>query len=90
METPLLTHLTSIHSAIGVSCADEVLVDRLEVTAVAILIPPNGQFRLSLAGGLLTTVVGGAPAHNGGSTSGKPFLGRHPDSLWQADRDYIL
>jgi len=90
METSPPTHLTSIHSAIRVSRADKVLVDGLEVTAIAVLVTPNGQFRLPLAGGLLATVICCSPTHDGGPASRESLLGRHTNSLGQADWDHIL
>jgi len=90
METFPPTHLTGIHSAIRVSRADKVLVDGLEVTAIAVLVPPNGQFRLPLAGGLLATVICGSPTYNSGPTSRESLLGRHANSLGQAHGNHIL
>lgn len=72
----------------GIAGTKKVVGDWLEVSLVAVLVPPNGQTGLSLRRRLFSTVVRSTPSDNCRSSSDKSLFGRL--RLRQANWYHIL
>lgn len=83
-----LNYLTSIGSTVRITGTNKVGSDRLEISVIAIFVPPYRKHRLPLNGALLSAVVGGPPSDHRRPLPGEPLVPQLRRR--QADRDHVL